>query len=117
MGMIMGGRTFTCSMAMAQQAQDFQAATYACMPGLHLEVKGDGLIAAIVEERRKAGFRESSWMAKDAEIQLQWAGGWVAGWALARRYCYRGNCTRPSLILRADAISGANNVSRSTRLT
>ncbi len=54
---VVGGRTFTCSMAMAGQAQDFQAATYACMPGLHLDVKGDGLIAAIVEERRKAGFR------------------------------------------------------------
>ncbi len=54
---IVGGRTFTCSIAMAGQAQDFQKCTYACMPGLHMEVKGDGLIAAIVEERRKAGFR------------------------------------------------------------
>lgn len=54
---VLGGRTFTCSVAMAQQAQEFQESTYAWMPGLHLEVKGDGLIAAIIEERRKAGFR------------------------------------------------------------
>src|SRR6185436_11852215 len=57
MPVVVGGREFMCSVAMAGQAQDFQMATYHCMPGLHLEVKGDGLLAAIVEERRKAGFR------------------------------------------------------------
>lgn len=56
-GMRVGERTFTCSLAMAEQAQDFQTSTYAWMPGLHLDIKGDGLLAAILEERRKAGFR------------------------------------------------------------
>lgn len=54
---IVGGRTFTCSMAMADQAQQFQFCTYGMLPDLHIEVKGDGLLSAIVEERRKAGFR------------------------------------------------------------
>lgn len=57
MPVVVGGRTFTCSVAMAGQAQDFQSSTYGSMPGLHLEVRGDGLLAAIVAERRKAGFR------------------------------------------------------------
>jgi uncharacterized Rossmann fold enzyme len=54
---IVGGRTFVCSMAMAAQANEFQMSTYGMLPGLHLEVKGDGLIAAMLEERRKAGYR------------------------------------------------------------
>lgn len=54
---IVEGRTFICSMAMAAQANEFQTATYGWLPGLHLEVKGDGLLAAIVEARRKAGYR------------------------------------------------------------
>ena len=54
---VVGGRSFTCNMAMAAQAHDFQFCTYGMLPDLHLEVKGDGLLAAIVEERRKAGFR------------------------------------------------------------
>ncbi len=54
---IVGGRTFTCNMAMADQADKFQFCTYGMLPNLHLDVKGDGLLAAIVEERRKAGFR------------------------------------------------------------
>ena len=57
MPIMVGGRTFICNVAMAGQAQDFQGCTYHILPGLHLDVKGDGLLAAIVEERRKAGFR------------------------------------------------------------
>jgi uncharacterized Rossmann fold enzyme len=57
MPVVVGERTFTCSVAMAGQAQEFQNSTYGWMPGLHLDVKGDGLIAAIVEARRKAGYR------------------------------------------------------------
>lgn len=54
---IVGGRTFICSMAMAAQANEFQTCTYGLLPGISLEAKGDGLIAAILEERRKMGFR------------------------------------------------------------
>jgi len=57
MPITVGSRTFICNVAMAGQAQDFQGCTYHILPGLHLEVKGDGLLAAIVEERRKAGYR------------------------------------------------------------
>lgn len=52
---IVGGRTFTCNMAMAAQANEFQSATYGWLPDIHLEAKGDGLIAAILAERKKQG--------------------------------------------------------------
>ncbi len=54
---VVGGRTFICNMAMADQANQFQFSAYGMLPDLHLDVKGDGLLAAIVAERRKAGFR------------------------------------------------------------
>lgn len=52
---ICGGQRFVCNYAMADQAQSFEQATYKCLPGIHLEIKGGGLLAAIVEERRKKG--------------------------------------------------------------
>ena len=54
---IVGGQTFTCNMAMAAQAQEFQLCTYSLLPGIHLEVRGGGLLAAILEERKKQGKR------------------------------------------------------------
>jgi len=54
---IVGDRTFICSMAMAAQANEFQQCTYGLLPGIHLEAKGDGLIAAILAERKKQGYR------------------------------------------------------------
>lgn len=50
---IVGGNKFTCNMAMAAQAQDFQN-IYEVMD-VTMEVKGGGLLAAILEERRKQG--------------------------------------------------------------
>ena len=52
---IVGDRTFIANMAMAAQAQDFQM-IYKIMPGIHIEVVGGGLLAAIIEERQKQGF-------------------------------------------------------------
>lgn len=51
---IVGGRTFTATMAMAQQADDFQC-VYEYLPDLHIESFGDGLITAIISERKKQG--------------------------------------------------------------
>lgn len=51
---IVGGRKFIANVAMAKQAQDFQY-LYSIAPGIHIDVKGDGLIAAIVAERKKQG--------------------------------------------------------------
>lgn len=45
-------RKFTCNAAMAQQANEFQM-IYSVMPEITVEAKGPGLIAAIIEERRK----------------------------------------------------------------
>jgi uncharacterized Rossmann fold enzyme len=45
-------RKFTCNAAMAQQANEFQM-VYTVMPDISVEAKGPGLIAAIIEERRK----------------------------------------------------------------
>jgi hypothetical protein len=45
-------RKFTCNAAMAQQANEFQM-IYTVMPDITVEAKGPGLIAAIIEERRK----------------------------------------------------------------
>ncbi len=54
---VVGGRTFICNMAMADQANTFQRATYGFLPGIHLDVRGDGLLAAIVAERKKQGMK------------------------------------------------------------
>lgn len=51
---IVGDRTFYCNGAMAQQAQEIQELMN-CLPGLHLEFKGDGLLAAIWAERERLG--------------------------------------------------------------
>lgn len=48
------GRKFTCNVAMAKQAEDFQY-LYVTMPDITIDIKGDGLLAAILEERRKQG--------------------------------------------------------------
>jgi len=52
---IVGGETFLCNMAMAQQADDFQQ-TYDVMPDASIKAFGGGLIAAIIEQRVKRGF-------------------------------------------------------------
>lgn len=54
---IVGGKKFVCNMAMAAQANEFQKATYGWLPDLHIESRGPGLISAILEERKKAGYR------------------------------------------------------------
>lgn len=51
---IVGGRTFYANGAMAQQANECQE-LMGCMPGITIDFKGDGLIAAIWAERRKLG--------------------------------------------------------------
>lgn len=51
-----GDRTFICNMAMAAQAQDFQN-IYGVMPDIQIESVGDGLISAIIEERKKKGLQ------------------------------------------------------------
>ena len=53
---IVGDKTFICNMAMAAQAQDFQH-IYEVMPDLTMQVNGGGLLAAIIEERKKQGLR------------------------------------------------------------
>lgn len=45
-------RKFICNAAMAQQANEFQM-IYTVMSDITVEAKGPGLIAAIIEERRK----------------------------------------------------------------
>ncbi len=57
MDVMIDGRIFNCNMAMAAQAESFQFCTYGMLPGLTMDAKGDGLIAAIIAERKKAGFR------------------------------------------------------------
>lgn len=52
---IVDGRTFYCNGAMALQADEFQE-YYKTMPDIHFDVKGDGLIAAIVKTRAKLGY-------------------------------------------------------------
>ena len=49
-----GGRKFICNVAMAKQAEEFQQ-LYVMMPDITVESKGDGLITAIIEERKKQG--------------------------------------------------------------
>lgn len=54
-----GGRKFTCNVAMAKQAEDFQF-LYVAMPDITIEAKGDGLIAAIIADKaRRRSLRES----------------------------------------------------------
>ena len=50
-------KTFTCNMAMAAQANEFQLCTYSLFPDIHIEAKGGGLIAAILDERKRQGKR------------------------------------------------------------
>jgi hypothetical protein len=54
---IVGWQTFTCNMAMAAQANEFQLVTYSLLPDIHIEAKGGGLIAAILDERKRQGKR------------------------------------------------------------
>lgn len=48
---IVNGRTFYCNGAMAQQAQEVQE-LFRTFPGIQIEAKGDGLLAAIFEARK-----------------------------------------------------------------
>ena len=48
------GRKFTCNVAMAEQANSFQQ-IWQMMPDAQLEIKGGGLLAAILEERKARG--------------------------------------------------------------
>lgn len=48
-------KKFVCNIAMAQQAMDFQK-LWSMMPDIQVEIHGDGLLAAILEERKKRGF-------------------------------------------------------------
>lgn len=48
---VINGKTFICNMAMAAQAKDFQL-LYKIMPDIHIEVKGEGVLAAILRERK-----------------------------------------------------------------
>ena len=50
------GRKFLTNHAMAQQASDFQQ-VYNAMPDVTVEAKGDGLLAAIIEERKQRGMK------------------------------------------------------------
>ena len=52
---IVGGRRFWCNGAMAQQAIEFQH-IYTSLPDINIYPKGDGLITAIINERKKRGF-------------------------------------------------------------
>lgn len=51
---VVAGRSFICNVAMAKQAYDFQY-LYQILPGVHIDVKGDGLLAAINAERKRQG--------------------------------------------------------------
>lgn len=52
---IVGDKTFYCNGAMAQQAQEVQALMNT-LQGIHIDVKGNGLIAAIWAERKRLGY-------------------------------------------------------------
>jgi hypothetical protein len=51
---IVGGRTFFCNGALAMQADECQE-YFTIMPDMTWDVKGDGLIAAIMAERKRIG--------------------------------------------------------------
>lgn len=46
------GRKFTCNVAMAKQAQDYNY-LFSMMPDITVDIMGDGLLAAMEEERRR----------------------------------------------------------------
>lgn len=52
---IVGGKTFYCTYALAQQAQDFQQ-LYKIMD-ITVESKGNGLISEIIKERKRLGMK------------------------------------------------------------
>ncbi len=47
-------RTYLTNMAMAQQAKDFER-IYHELPGITMQAKGDGLIPAIIQQRKQMG--------------------------------------------------------------
>lgn len=49
------GRKFTCNIAMAEQADNFQK-LWIMMPDLKVEIVGDGLLKAILDERTRLGY-------------------------------------------------------------
>lgn len=49
------GRKFTCNIAMAEQATNFQK-LWVMMPDLQVEIVGDGLLKAILDERKRLGY-------------------------------------------------------------
>lgn len=51
---IVGGKRFWCNGSLAQQALEFQEMYK--MPNISIEAKGNGLIAAIIAERKKRGY-------------------------------------------------------------
>ena len=51
---IVGGRRFFCNGALADQAAQFHRLLQA-LPGLRVEVKGDGLLAEIMKQRNLRG--------------------------------------------------------------
>lgn len=53
-GVQVGEREFFCNGAMAQQANEFQE-LYSTYPGISIESIGDGLLTAIIAERKKQG--------------------------------------------------------------
>ena len=54
MDLVICGRRFLCNAALAMQASAFQE-RYRVMPGITVDARGGGAIAAIIEERRKRG--------------------------------------------------------------
>jgi hypothetical protein len=48
-------KKFTCNIAMAQQAMDFQK-LWSMMPDIEVEIHGEGLLQAILEERKKRNY-------------------------------------------------------------
>ncbi len=51
---IVGGKRFWCNGALAQQATEFQT-YYKYLQSVSFDIKGDGLLSAIVSERKKRG--------------------------------------------------------------
>lgn len=58
------GRRFWCNGAMAQQGQEFQD-LFSSLDGIQIEAKGNGLIAAILEERKRGGFEFDQYAATE----------------------------------------------------
>lgn len=70
---IVGGRSFICNMAMAQQAQDFQS-IWEVMPDIHIESKGDGLITAILNQRESQGITNENFHRSRQETESSSSG-------------------------------------------